>query len=189
MHTSLNTEPLSPHRSGEVVITYLEMLTPPSGMPCPVPEGVSIMRAEAPAVSFYRFLYNTVGAPWNWTDRRKLSDEELAAIVQHPGVAVNVLYIRGTPAGYAELDRRKWPDVQLAYFGLMPEFIGQGLGSFFLDWAIREAWRNEPVRVWVHTCTQDHPRTLSIYQRAGFRPYKEERGAGPHHSASSSSGS
>jgi GNAT superfamily N-acetyltransferase len=172
-----------------MVITYLEMHAPPDGAPQQEPEGVAIVRAETPTMSFYRFLYNTVGGPWNWIDRKRLSDEDLAAIIQHSDVAVYVLYLRGVPAGYAELDRRKQQEVQLAYFGLMPEFIGRGLGVFFLDWAVREAWREHPERVWVHTCTSDHPRALPMYQRAGFRPYKEERGVGSHYSAASSSGS
>jgi GNAT superfamily N-acetyltransferase len=103
-----------------------------------------------------------------------LSDAALAAIVQDPAVAVHVLYQRGTPAGYAELDFRSPPDVQLAYFGLLPDFIGQGLGGAFLDWVIREAWQHDPYRLWVHTCTLDHPRALPVYRQHGFVPYKRE---------------
>ncbi len=132
------------------------------------------MRAAPPTVAFYRFLYDTVGAPWRWTDRQELDDEALRVLVQHPEIAVYVLYHHGTPAGFAELDLRRPPDVQLVYFGLMPAFIGRGLGSFFLDWAIREAWRHEPQRVWVHTCTLDHPRALPLYEKAGFARYKQE---------------
>ena len=157
-----------------VVITYLEMHGPPSRAARTVPQGARVMQAHAPTVAFYRFLYDTVGGPWGWKDRRLLSDADLAAIVQHPDVAVHVLYLDGTPAGYAELDARTRPDVQLAYFGLVPGFIGRGLGSFFLDWTIREAWRAGPERLWVHTCTLDHPSALPIYQRMGFVPYKRE---------------
>ena len=76
----------------------------------------------------------------------------------------------GVPAGYAELDRRAPPDIEIGYFGLMPEFIGQGLGGYLLDWAIHHAWRMQPRRLWLHTCDLDHPGALG-YQRSGFRIY------------------
>jgi GNAT superfamily N-acetyltransferase len=84
---------------------------------------------------------------------------------------VNVLWADGVPAGLVELDRRQPPDVELAYFGLVPEFVGQGLGRWLLDWTIRHAWRASPRRLWVHTCDLDHPRALGVYQKSGFRIY------------------
>jgi GNAT superfamily N-acetyltransferase len=82
--------------------------------------------------------------------------------------------VQGVPAGLAELDRRDPPDIELAYFGVLPEFISQGLGRFLLDWAIRHAWRQRPARFWVHTCDLDHPRALPLYQKAGFRIYDRQ---------------
>ncbi|RMF84303.1 MAG: GNAT family N-acetyltransferase [Nitrospinota bacterium] len=159
----------------KTIVTYLEMRSKPSRKAADPPSpDFTIMRAVRPTISFYRYLYNTVGEPWLWGDRRKLSDEELGAIVQHPAVEVYVLYVAGVPAGYVELDLRQPPDIELAYFGLMPEFIGQGWGRFLLDWAIDKAWSYNPRRLWLHTCNLDHPRALSVYQRAGFVPYKEE---------------
>ncbi len=79
------------------------------------------------------------------------------------------------PAGFAELDRRAEPDIELAYFGLVPEFIGRGLSNYLLSAALDIAWSHEPKRVWVHTNTLDHPRALALYQRLGFQPYKQER--------------
>jgi GNAT superfamily N-acetyltransferase len=86
---------------------------------------------------------------------------------------VNVLWVEGVPAGYAELDRREAPDTELAYFGLLPEFIGRGLGRYLLDWAIRHAWRARPRRIWVHTCDFDHPRAIAVYRKSGFRVYDQ----------------
>jgi len=79
------------------------------------------------------------------------------------------------PAGYAELDRRQPLEVELAYFGLMPEFIGRGLGGFMLNWTVHRAWSSEPRRVWLHTCTLDHPQALAVYQKAGFEIYQREQ--------------
>lgn len=163
----------------ESVITSLEMLAPPAALPLPPPrDGLAIVQAEHPTISFYRYLYDTVGEPWLWGDRRKLSDAALAAIVQHPAVEVFVLWVHGVPAGYAELDGRVEGEVELAYFGLLPEFIGRKLGPYLLDWAIRTAWARDPRRVWVHTCTLDHPGALAMYERAGFVPYQREQEVG-----------
>jgi GNAT superfamily N-acetyltransferase len=159
----------------ESVITSLEMLAPPDReLARPPRDDLSIVPAVRPTVAFYRFLYNTVGEPWLWGDRRKLSDDALAAIVQHPAVDVYVIYVSGVPAGYSELDRRVEGEVELGYFGIMPEFLHQKLGPYFLDWTIAKAWSHRPRRVWVHTCTLDHPRALAMYERAGFRAYKSE---------------
>jgi ribosomal protein S18 acetylase RimI-like enzyme len=156
-------------------ITYLEMRSRPKRPLTPAPHGVpvALLRAKAPSVAFYRFLYNSVGEPWVWYERRILDDEALAAIVQDPNVEIYVLHVEGEPAGYAELDRRSEPDIELAYFGLRPEFIGFGLGPFLLDCAIDIAWRYEPERVWLNTNTLDHPKALATYQRAGFTPYDQ----------------
>ena len=90
------------------------------------------------------------------------------------GVEILVLYRNGAPAGFAELDRRQEGQIELAYFGLMPEAIGQGLGVWLLHEIIDIAWSCEPERLWLHTCTHDHPRALPLYQRAGFAPYRQE---------------
>ncbi|MDA1099658.1 MAG: GNAT family N-acetyltransferase [Proteobacteria bacterium] len=122
-------------------------------------------------VAFYRYLYDAVGQPWYWTDRKKLSDPELAAIIQAEAVEIYVLYVGGVPAGFYELDARNMPDMELAYFGIVPEFIGHGLGSYLLSQALETMWHHDPERVLVNTCTLDHPKALPMYQRFGFRPY------------------
>lgn len=166
-----------PRPDGKItsVITSLEMRAPPTSPPIPPPrEGLTIVQAVQPTASFYRYLYDTVGEPWLWGDRRKWSPEALRAVIQHPDVDVHVLYVRGVPAGYAELDARRHPEIELGYFGLMPEFLGQKLGPYLLSFAVHAAFRRSPSRFWVHTCSLDHPGALGLYQRAGFVPYKED---------------
>jgi GNAT superfamily N-acetyltransferase len=160
----------------EMVVTSLQMLAPP--LPGGVrsrAEPLAIIRARRPTVSFYRYLYQAVGEDWMWFERRRLRDDELAAIIGDPAVAVYVLYVDGTPAGYAELDSRVSGEVELAYFGLMPEFIGRGLGRYLLHWAVERAWSEDPRRVWVHTCNFDDPGALALYQKGGFVPFLQER--------------
>lgn len=164
-----------PHGQLRVVTTYLEMKQPPPPPPAESPiEGLRVTRAEPPTVSFYRYLYNSIGAPWLWYERQVMADDELSAIIQHPDVEVYVLYVEDVPAGYVELDRRIAGQTEVAYFGLMPEFIGRGLGPYLLDWAVKTAWDKHPDRVWVHTCNFDHPKARSVYEGIGFVSYKQE---------------
>lgn len=166
-------EPLPKGKLREVV-NYLEMRDSPKRMlVAPTGRKVALMRAEHPTLHFYRYLYNTVGEPWMWWERRAMSDDALAEIIQDPLVEIYVLYAQGVPAGFAELDRRVDDEIELAYFGLLPEFIGSGLGRYFMTWAVDAAWHHEPERLWVHTCNFDHPAALSVYQRAGFVAYDQ----------------
>ncbi len=158
----------------EITTYYLEMLVPRQRSVPPPRDGLSIVHAKKPTVAYYRFLYDTVGGPYHWTSRKKLSEETLAAIIQDAKVEIHVLFVDGVPAGFAELDRRKEDDVELVQFGLVPEFVGQGLGKYFLHWTIEKAWSYQPRRFWLHTCTQDHPAALPNYLKAGFVVYKEE---------------
>lgn len=158
-----------------VTVTYLEMRSPDQRSPGPGwSEPTLVLCAERPTISFYRYLYSTVGADWDWWVRRRLSDEALAAIIHDEAVEVWVPYVRGVPAGFAELDRRVDREVEIAYFGLMPEYIGRGLGPALLDWALEKAWSYGPRRVWLHTCSLDHPKALAVYRRAGFEVYDRE---------------
>jgi GNAT superfamily N-acetyltransferase len=171
------TEPVEMTPPGKLsdIVTYLEMTARPVRPPVPVPAGkLALMRAEHCTVAFYRFLYGTVGTPWLWFERMIWSDEKLAALVEKPEVEIFVLYVGGVPAGYYELDRSDPADIELAYFGLMPEFIGRGYGAYLLRAAVDAAWQHAPRRLWVHTCTYDHPRALGAYQRAGFVVYRRE---------------
>jgi GNAT superfamily N-acetyltransferase len=154
------------------VVTYLEMLAKPARPPIPVPAAkLALMRAERCTVSFYRYLYNVVGEPWLWYERRLWSDARMAEHLARTDIEIYALHAWGTPAGYFELVRAA-ADTELAYFGLAPEFIGRGFGAWFLNSAIDTAWLGATRRVWVHTCTYDHPRALGLYQKCGFRVYE-----------------
>lgn len=155
-------------------VTSLEMFACPdaaSHAP-PPPPGVGIARVERPTVPFYRFLYDTVGEPWLWGSRRRWTDAALAAWVQDDRTEVWLLTTGGQPAGFAELDRRAPDDVELSYFGLLPDFIGRRLGPLLLRTAIHRAWAPRPRRLWVHTCDLDHPAALRLYRREGFVPFR-----------------
>jgi len=159
----------------ETTVTYLEMEAPPGTPPVSLPaERIALLRCTEPSAGFYRYLYDAVGRPWQWTNRTRLTDAELLEIITDEAVEIYVLYDEGEPAGYVELDRRAAPVIGIAYFGIIEHFIGRRLGPYMLDWAIRLAWSYGPERLIVDTCTLDHPKALPMYQRAGFTPYKQE---------------
>ena len=155
----------------EITTTYLQMLKPPS-VPAKAGsriEPLAVMRCNPPSVSFYRYLYDLVGRDWAWYERLTWSDAKLAATITAPTAHIYVLYVAGVPAGFCELDCERQDEVEIVYFGLATDFQGRGLGSYWIGWTVGRAWSFEPKRVWLHTCTLDHPRALSIYQKVGFR--------------------
>jgi ribosomal protein S18 acetylase RimI-like enzyme len=159
----------------QVVRTYLEMTSPdelrPARMPDPAPR---VERLEECPASFFRYLYAEVGRAYHWTDRLSWSDEEVRSHLANPGVSLWLLTWKASPAGYFELRRHEDDSVEVAYFGLLPEFLGRGWGGHLLTLAARAAWAMGPRRVWLHTCTLDHPAALPNYRKRGFRPVREE---------------
>lgn len=161
----------------DVKVYYLEMLAAPDGDIAPsaaLPVDMAVQYVRRPSIPYYRFLYQSVGGDYHWLSRRKMSDEQLAKVIHADSSEVHVLYIDGSPAGFAELDRSQPDEVELVQFGLIGQYIGRGLGKCFLQWVIDRVWSYQPERFWLHTCSLDHPAALPNYQRAGFTLYHEE---------------
>ncbi len=157
-----------------VKTTYLEMFSHPQRF-VPAPRlGLAVVHAKKLSVAYYRYLYDGVGRAYDWTSRKVLADSDLAALLDDPWLEIHVLMADGVPAGFAEIDRRIEGEIELVQFGLMPEFVGQQLGKYFLQWVIDKTWSYQPRRFWLHTCTKDHPAALPNYSKAGFTVYKEE---------------
>ena len=132
-----------------------------------------LVRASIPCPEFSRFLYTTVGYPWTWQDRLGWSYERWRNHLDRMELQTWVAYLQGTPAGYFELELDAKQSVEIAYFGLLPGFIGKGIGGHLLTDAIDRAFDLGSDPVWVHTCTLDHPQALANYLARGFEIYKE----------------
>jgi len=128
---------------------------------------------------FNRDLYFRVGEQWEWVDKRTWTDEQWEQYTATSELRTFGAYYDDTLAGYYELRRDAEGGVEIAYFGLLPEFIGRGLGGALLTSAIEQAWSRRggiaPKRVWVHTCNRDHPQALTNYQARGMIVYKVEQ--------------
>jgi GNAT superfamily N-acetyltransferase len=125
-------------------------------------------RAEIPSPELNRFLYTAVGGDWYWIDRLGWSYQEWLNWVSRPELETWVAYVKGTPAGYFELDGAAGADVELAQIGLLPDFIGNGYGGRLLTVATERVWAIGASRMWLHTCTLDHPDALKNYLARGF---------------------
>ncbi|HJS40279.1 MAG TPA: GNAT family N-acetyltransferase [Sphingomicrobium sp.] len=151
------------------LVTYLEMHEPPAE---PVPRGsLQLRRARLDADS-YRALFRKVGAPWLWFSRLVMTDDQLEAIIAHPGVELFEVVAVEAVVGMLELDFRVAGECEIAFVGLVPELSGQGHGRWLLAEAVHRAWRDGVRRVHVHTCSLDHPAALAAYRRAGFAPVR-----------------
>lgn len=160
----------------DYTITYLEMTTAP-GQPPPPPSGaaLALIRAKSPPRRWFLHLYQSVGAAHEWTDWLRAPPGDLDAFLQDPDTALYSLIVDGWSGGFFMLDWRRKGVCDLAYFGLAPEAQGRGLSRWLLGEALRAGWERNGVKAMtVQTNTLDHPRALSLYQRAGFTPYAQE---------------
>jgi GNAT superfamily N-acetyltransferase len=154
-----------------VTITYLEMTSREQAVPFTGDPRLDVRKAEIPCPELNRFFYVAVGSEWWWHERIAWDRDRWLTWVDRPELETWIGYLSGTPAGYFELEAQPGGQVELVYFGLLPSLIGRGLGAELLDAAVRRAWEVASRRVWVHTCTLDHPRALANYEARGFRVY------------------
>ncbi len=159
----------------EITTYYLEMTSPSLLNDKNESKGLEIYESEIKQFQFNRFLYQLVGEAWEWFDKLSWSNDQWKAYAENDNLRTWVAYFKGSPAGYYELQQQKGGDEEITYFGLAPKFIGQGFGGYLLSQAIKTAWDLEGTkRVWVHTCTLDHPSALKNYKARGMQIYRVE---------------
>ena len=157
-----------------VTTYYLEMMSPEDLKSKPQPDGLTIVEAEIKQYRFNRYLYQLVGENWLWNDKLTLPDTSWKAYAENDNLRTWVAYYKGSIAGYFELQHQDAHQVEIAYFGLAPGYIGRGFGGYLLSTAIKYAWEWQGTeRVWVHTCTLDHDSALNNYQARGMQLYKQ----------------
>jgi len=155
------------------VVTHLEMTAPPARRDDP-PGAWSLRKVDTPALDWYRDIFRRVGEDWLWFSRARMTDADLAAIINAPGIEIYALAVDGRDEGLLELDFREPSQCELVYFGVTAGLIGTGAARFLMNRALERAWSNGVRRVWVHTCTLDHPSAVAFYQRSGFRPFRRQ---------------
>lgn len=146
------------------------MLAPPAPAPQPLPGGFALAPVDRIGIEAYRALFRKVGADWLWYSRLFMADAELAGILRNPDVDIRIVRRADEDVGILELDFRQPGACELSFLGLTADCTGQGLGRALMAQAIALAWARPIRRMWVHTCTYDHPHALGLYIKAGFRP-------------------
>jgi ribosomal protein S18 acetylase RimI-like enzyme len=153
-----------------VTITYLELAPADWTRRGRMPDlQVAIERIEKPTAALYLDLYDRVGRPWLWYERRLLGAVDLAALINRPGHELHVASHNGAFVGYFEL----YED-EIVFFGLTPEYIGRRIGPWLLDRAIERGFARGSSRLILNTNSVDHPRALDTYRKAGFRVVRSE---------------
>ncbi|WOE75127.1 GNAT family N-acetyltransferase [Alterisphingorhabdus coralli] len=177
------TEPTIPVPRGHVatIVTHLEMLSPPE--PKPAPDSIlQLENWQDASCDSYLKLFREIGTQWLWIGRLLLSDDALQAVLNDAGIA---RYAVRTPdnstCGMVELDFRVPGECEIVYLGLTPDHSSKGHGAWLIGEALKRAWRDDVKRVWLHTCTLDHPAALGFYCKHGFVPFKREMATMPDH--------
>ena len=152
------------------VVTYFQRKPPDRAAP-PLP-GFAIRHVERPEVAWYRDLYRRIGEDWLWFSKAVMPDERLAAILRNPTTMILVLEQDGLATGLAELGLAKPGEIEIVMFGVVPRATGTGAARALMDAALTQTMRTGVERVWLHTCTFDHPAAVRFYLDRGFRAYK-----------------
>ena len=155
-----------------LVTTYMEMTAPPAGAPLSNPLADASIERETLAPADYLDIWRSVGEPLLWGGRLGMSPQALHTFLTAPTTRLYIVRRNDSPIGLCEFDRAGETEVELTHFGLIPPEQGRRLGSYLLDYALRRIWALPTRRVWLHTDTEDHPKAIATYQRAGFAIYK-----------------
>ncbi len=154
------------------VVTHLEMRAPAPRRADPPGSGPYALERIDPAdLDRYLAIYRVLGERWMWFSRLVMPRAELAGILADPLTEAYALRRDGEDRGLLELDWREPGSCEIAFFGVYESETGGAAGRWLMNRALERAWREGVSRVWVHTCTFDHPRAVDFYRRSGFKPF------------------
>lgn len=166
---------LEPGLSDDEVLTYLQMLSADELIPAPASAVSLEVQVVEPSWSLIRVITLGVGRAHRWPSQH-WDDEHWLIHLARPHLRHWVATVDCAPAGLLSLDVQPDGQVELDTFGLLPGYLGRGIGGRFLTVGVRLAWAAAPnaSRVWLHTSDRDHPNALPNYERRGFRRYVPE---------------
>jgi ribosomal protein S18 acetylase RimI-like enzyme len=159
----------------DVVITHLELAKADLKPKRSMRPDVSFAHVNPPMPALNRFFYMAVGGEWYWLERRTWTLDQWVEKVGNPQrVETWILSAGGVPAGYVELERKEPGRVEIDYLGLLPAFIGGGLGAHLLTSACEQAFAMGADVVLLNTCNLDHPKARANYEARGFKAVRTE---------------
>ena len=139
------------------------------------PEGYLVELVYPTNFQLNKFFYKNVGKKHHWVDRLNWTEDQWIKYTSDKKVKTYVLKKKKDLAGYFELIIHKDKnEVEIAYLGLLEEYLNKKLGSYLLSSAIKNSFLIKPKRVWVHTCSLDHKNALMNYTARGMKIFKKE---------------
>ena len=122
-----------------------------------------------------KFFYKQIGQYHHWIDRLQWNDKNWIEYVSNPNLLTFILKKNEDIVGFFELIYHKdKSEIEIAYFGLLEEYLGKRLGGYMLTEAIKKSFSYNVKRVWVHTCSLDHKHALKNYLSRGMKIYSTE---------------
>ena len=136
---------------------------------------LTLERVNPPNIEINKFFYKNIGKKHRWVDRLVWDNLKWISYLENKNVHTYVLKLNNDLIGYFEaIKDQKNKDTEIAYFGILEEFIGKKIGAYLLSEAIKVCFKLSSDRVWVHTCTLDHKNALNNYLNRGMRIFKQE---------------
>jgi len=123
-----------------------------------------------------KFFYKQIGKNHHWIDRLSWSENHWIDYVSSPNLYTYILKKDDEMLGFFELLHHKdKSEIEIAYLGLLEEYIGNKFGGYILSEAIKKSFKHEGVaRVWVHTCSLDHKNALKNYLSRGMKIFNSK---------------
>ena len=156
------------------VVTHLQMFQRPAARPERSEAAWTLRKVDPAAVDRYRTLFRLIGENWLWSSRLEMSDDKIRAVLSDPLYDAYMFEAEGEAEGLTELDLRAESECELSFFGLTPAMLGRGAGRWMMNRTLEFAWARPIRRLWVHTCSLDHPGALDFYIRSGFVPFRRQ---------------
>jgi GNAT superfamily N-acetyltransferase len=153
------------------IATFLEMKARPARTLASFASDLTLVPVFGMSTADYRDHFKAVGQNLMWQSRLMMAEEKLRSVLDSPAIDSYVFQRGDQMLGLLELNFEDKANCELAFFGLVPEAVGFGLGRMLMDEAIRRSFSKPTERLWLHTCTFDHPAALPFYLRSGFTPY------------------
>ena len=120
-----------------------------------------LVKKIKPDFQLNKFFYKQVGKKHRWIDRLSWSDGKWINYISNKNLETYIISESDELAGFFELlYNPELKETEISYFGLLEEYIGKGIGGYALSVAIKKSFEKNIRRVWLHTCTLDHPNAL-----------------------------
>ncbi len=140
------------------------------------PKGICKIKIKNPPdFQINKFFYKQIGKSYRWIDRLIWDDLKWMNYTKNTNLETYIMTDNEELIGFFELlfhpETRK---CEIAYFGILDQYIGKKYGGYLLSEALRLGFRNNTKKVWLHTCSLDHKHALSNYLSRGMKIFKSE---------------